>query len=94
MNQEVLFPRVISVLVHDPCTRHVTFEAFMDTADCLGCVRLKVKDDHLIGKDDLCAWACIRLDRLQTGYRFIHLLDGTGLASPGVLLVRVSKTLS
>lgn len=53
--------------------------------------RLKVKDDRSIGKDNLLAWACVRLDRLKPGYRFIHLLDATGLPSSGALLVRVSK---
>jgi hypothetical protein len=41
----------------------------------------------------LAAWACIRLDRLQQGYRFIRLLDYKGLASNGLLLVKIEKTL-
>jgi hypothetical protein len=41
----------------------------------------------------LAAWACIRLDRLQQGYRFIRLLDAKGLASVGLLLVKIEKTL-
>lgn len=49
-------------------------------------------DDRSIGKDSMLAWACIRLDRLQPGYRFIHLLNSTGVSSPGALLVHVSKT--
>jgi phosphatidylinositol phospholipase C, delta len=55
--------------------------------------RVKVKDDN-IGKDTLAAWACIRLDRLKSGYRFIHLLDANGMESSGVLLVRVTKVFS
>ena len=55
--------------------------------------RIKIKDDN-IGKDTLAAWACIRLDRLKTGYRFIHLLDERGMESSGVLLVRVVKVFS
>ena len=54
--------------------------------------RFKVQDDE-IGKDDLAAWACIRLDRLQSGYRFVHLMDAAGSASQGVLLVNIDKIL-
>lgn len=40
------------------------------------------------------AWACIRLDRLQPGYRFIQLMDMTGHAVPeGRLFVKVTKKL-
>lgn len=47
--------------------------------------------DDEFGRDDLAAWACFRLDRLQTGYRLIHLFDAEGVQSKGVLLVRVTK---
>ena len=56
------------------------------------CLRFKVQDDE-IGKDDLAAWACIRLDRLRTGYRLVHLLDAAGKQSEGVILVGIEKTL-
>ncbi|KAL1631620.1 hypothetical protein SLS54_000382 [Diplodia seriata] len=52
--------------------------------------RFKVMDDEF-GRDDLAAWACFRLDRLQTGFRLIHLFDAGGVQSKGVLLVRVTK---
>ena len=55
--------------------------------------RFKMQDDR-IGQDDLAAWACIRLDRLRGGYRFVHLLDGAGFESKGVLLVYIQKTLT
>ncbi|KAH8160261.1 hypothetical protein CIB48_g7976 [Xylaria polymorpha] len=55
-------------------------------------VRFLVKDDE-IGRDDLAAWMCIRLDRLRSGYRFVKLLTAKGKVSPGVLLVKVEKTL-
>ena len=55
--------------------------------------RFKIQDDK-IGQDDLAAWACIRLDRLRDGYRFVHLLDGAGFGSKGVLLVYIEKTLT
>lgn len=59
----------------------------------LSFIRIKVKDDNF-GKDTLAAWACIRLDRLKVGYRFIHLLDEKGMESSGVLLVRIIKVFS
>jgi len=41
---------------------------------------------------DLAAWACVRLDRLRPGYRFVHLLDAQGNTTQGKLLVKVEKT--
>ncbi len=58
----------------------------------LGFVRFTVRDDEL-GHDDLAAWACVRLDRLRSGYRFIHLSDCDGRMTDGVVLVRVTKVL-
>lgn len=55
--------------------------------------RFKIHDDE-IGKDDLAAWACIRLDRLQEGFRFIHLLNARGEQTRGLLLVKITKSLS
>ncbi|OBR13961.1 Phosphoinositide phospholipase C [Colletotrichum higginsianum IMI 349063] len=56
-------------------------------------VRFTVRDDE-IGRDDLAAWAAIRLDRLRCGYRFVHLMDCEGRLTEGVVLVRVTKKLS
>ena len=58
----------------------------------LAFVRFLVKDDE-IGRDDLAAWACVRLDRLKSGWRFVHLLDQEGAVSEGALLVFVEKKL-
>ncbi|KAK2608794.1 hypothetical protein QQS21_002651 [Conoideocrella luteorostrata] len=55
-------------------------------------VRFMVRDDEL-GIDDLAAWACVRLDRLGQGFRFIHLLDAKGRLTEGTILVKVEKTL-
>lgn len=52
--------------------------------------RLKIEDEGLV-KDKLAAWACIRLDRLQQGYRFIDLKDAYGKPSAGKLLVKIEK---
>ncbi|KIW22837.1 hypothetical protein, variant 5 [Cladophialophora immunda] len=65
-----------------------------DVLQELSFIRLKLMDDRSIGKDNLLAWACIRLDRLQQGYRFIHLLDSSGMPSRGALLVHVCKRTS
>ncbi|KAI0836417.1 PLC-like phosphodiesterase [Hypoxylon sp. FL0890] len=59
----------------------------------LSFVRFLIKDDE-IGRDDLAAWACVRLDRLRSGYRFVHLLDREGRESAGVILVKVDKKLT
>jgi hypothetical protein len=53
--------------------------------------RIKVENEGY-ARNDLAAWACIRLDRLQTGYRFIKLFDAKGIATNGILLVRIEKT--
>lgn len=55
--------------------------------------RFKVMDDERIS-DDLAAWACFRLDRLQPGIRMLHLYNSNGVVSKGVLLVRIHKTVS
>ena len=60
----------------------------------LSFVRFLVKDNEMMQRDDLAAWACVRLDRLREGYRFVHLMDTKGLETEGVLLVRVEKKLS
>jgi hypothetical protein len=54
---------------------------------------MKVMDDEPL-KDDLAAWACIRVDRLQPGYRFIHLFNAQGEQTDGLLFVYVTKTFS
>ncbi|KAI5808255.1 PLC-like phosphodiesterase [Peziza echinospora] len=74
----------------------------VEGAEMLGFVRFKVNDEEF-GKDDLAAWACVRLDRLRQGYRFVRLLDTkgrrTGSGKRGgkgeaVLLVRVRWSFS
>lgn len=54
--------------------------------------RFKVEDETRYYRDVLAAWACIRLDRLRQGYRFIELMDAKGNASDGKLFVRIEKT--
>ncbi|KAH7028159.1 phosphatidylinositol-specific phospholipase C [Microdochium trichocladiopsis] len=59
----------------------------------LAFVRFLVKDEE-IGRDDLAAWACVRLDRLKSGYRWVHLFSKDGRVSGGAVLVFVEKTLA
>ncbi|KAL7903197.1 putative phospholipase C [Trichoderma sp. SZMC 28014] len=53
-------------------------------------VRFTIRDDE-IGRDELAAWACVRLDRLGQGYRFVHLRNTKGAATDGALLVKIEK---
>lgn len=64
-----------------------------DVVDQLSFLRIKVMDDHSFAKDELIAWTCIRLDKLKTGVRFVHLLDVEGEPCEGVLLVVIEKQL-
>ncbi|KAK4192580.1 putative 1-phosphatidylinositol-4,5-bisphosphate phosphodiesterase [Podospora australis] len=58
----------------------------------LSFVRFKVEDSSSM-RDNLVAWACIRLDRLQPGYRVIDLFHHTRRPSPGQLFVKIEKVL-
>jgi len=70
----------------------MTFPTVGRVVEELSFVRFKVEDSK-IAQDDLAAWACIRLDRLQQGYRFVHLFDAKGQATTGLLLVKIEKKL-
>jgi hypothetical protein len=50
-------------------------------------------DDDTFSRDNLVAWACYRLSRLQTGIRTMRLYDCEGQPTSGMLLVRISKNL-
>lgn len=70
----------------------LAFERVPGVVPELTFVRFLVKDDE-IGRDDLAAWAAIRLDRLRSGYRFVHLFTAKGADCPGAVLIKVEKTL-
>ncbi|KAK5626595.1 hypothetical protein RRF57_002310 [Xylaria bambusicola] len=70
----------------------LAFERVAGVVPELTFVRFLVKDDE-IGRDDLAAWAAFRLDRLRSGYRFVHLITAKGAVSPGAILVKVEKVL-
>ena len=60
-----------------------------DTSLC----RFKIEDAGFVSSPTV-AWACIRLDRLRQGYRFIPIFDVMGNpVEGGKLLVKISKVL-
>lgn len=69
------------------------FKEIPGLVDELTFVRFTVRDDE-IGRDALAAWACVRLDRLGEGYRFVHLLNSEGRLTDGVVLVKVETRLT
>ncbi|KAL2002753.1 hypothetical protein VTN02DRAFT_6032 [Thermoascus thermophilus] len=71
----------------------LTFSTAPGVVEKLSFLRFIVKDDEF-GRDDLAAWACVRLDRLQGGYRLVHLFDAKGRKSEGFLLVKITKVIS
>lgn len=73
--------------------QELTFKDVAGIVDELTFARFTVRNDE-IGRDELVAWACVRLDRLGEGYRFVHLLDAEGVETEGLLLIRVSKKLA
>ena len=68
------------------------FERIPAVVPELSFVRFLVRDNIEFARDPLAAWACVRLDRLKQGYRFVHLLDAHGLETEAVVLVKVSMT--
>jgi hypothetical protein len=74
------------------CTwdQKLEFTGVQGVVEKLTFVRFKIHDEEF-GKDDLAAWACIRLDRLQEGPRVVRLFDAEGRHSRGVILVRITK---
>ncbi|KAK3302093.1 uncharacterized protein B0T15DRAFT_404426 [Chaetomium strumarium] len=73
--------------------QELRFERVPGVVPELSFVRFQVLDDEL-GRDDLAAWACVRVDRLREGYRFVHLVDADGVESDGAVLVKVAMKLT
>jgi hypothetical protein len=44
--------------------------------------------NDVVGPDVMTAWACVRLDRLRLGYRFLRLHDKDGMPSKGIILIK------
>ncbi|KAL2141364.1 hypothetical protein VTI28DRAFT_2494 [Corynascus sepedonium] len=70
----------------------LNFEGVPGVVPELSFVRFLVRDDE-VGRDSLAAWACVRVDRLREGYRFVHLVDAEGVETEGTLLVKVGLKL-
>ncbi|KAL2126846.1 hypothetical protein VTI74DRAFT_133 [Chaetomium olivicolor] len=68
------------------------FEGIPGVVPELSFVRFVVRDDE-VGRDSLAAWACVRVDRLRQGYRFVHLVDAQGVESEGAVLMKVEVKL-
>ncbi|KAM7187125.1 PLC-like phosphodiesterase, TIM beta/alpha-barrel-containing domain containing protein [Naviculisporaceae sp. PSN 640] len=70
---------------------------FLDVTNVLeqvSFIRFKVEDTSSTTnlRDELSSWACIRLDRLQPGYRWVDLYHPiTRAKTPGQLFIRVDK---
>ncbi|KAK7959759.1 uncharacterized protein PG986_004613 [Apiospora aurea] len=47
-----------------------------------------------VGRDPLLGWACIRLDRLRTGYRIVRLFDPDNKRNAAALLVKIDMAVS
>ncbi|KAJ4268741.1 hypothetical protein NW762_002809 [Fusarium torreyae] len=78
--------------VADFSGERLEFPVVPHLVDELSWVRFTVRDDE-IGRDDLAAWACVKLDRLGHGYRFIHLMDCEGRVTDGAIFVKIEKKL-
>lgn len=71
----------------------LVFEGIKDVAEeKLSFVRIKIHDEEF-GRDDMAAWACVRIDRVQEGWRAVRLFDSRGKHSKGIILVKVEKKL-
>ncbi|KAK3900500.1 PLC-like phosphodiesterase [Staphylotrichum tortipilum] len=64
------------------------FQAVPGVVPELSFVRFQVKNDEF-GPNSLALWACVRVDRLRRGTRFMHLIDREGVETEGALLVQV-----
>lgn len=67
------------------------FKAIPGVVEGLSFVRFVVRDDESFRRDDLAAWACVRLDRLRLGYRFVRMMDAKGQETDGLIFVKVMK---
>ncbi|KAI1809355.1 PLC-like phosphodiesterase [Poronia punctata] len=74
--------------------RELRFQGVDKVEESLSFVRFRVEHEQsrmLVLSETFSSWACIRLDRLATGYRLISLIDQNGNDTKGVLLVKVFK---
>ncbi|KAI0975786.1 PLC-like phosphodiesterase [Xylaria arbuscula] len=74
--------------------RELCFKGIPRIEESLSFVRFRVEHEEsrfFPLSETFAGWACIRLDRLATGYRLIPLLDLDGVETKGLLLVKVLK---
>ncbi|KHN94272.1 1-phosphatidylinositol-4,5-bisphosphate phosphodiesterase 1 [Metarhizium album ARSEF 1941] len=72
--------------------RQLEFAGITNVVPELSFVRFRIGDDTRLSTSIL-AWACIRLDRLRPGYRYIPLMDMEGTPIPhGALYVKIEKS--
>ncbi|KAI8627933.1 PLC-like phosphodiesterase [Xylariaceae sp. FL1651] len=78
----------------DPSNRELCFMGIHKVVETLSFVRFRIENEQSrvpYLKETFAGWACIRLDRLATGYRLVPLLDRDGNETEGILLVKVLK---
>ncbi|KAK2608468.1 hypothetical protein QQS21_003038 [Conoideocrella luteorostrata] len=77
----------------DESKNQLNFTGITNVVPELSFVRFRILDDSQT-RNSILAWACIRLDRLRSGYRFVRLMSMKG--SPihhGGLFVKIDKKL-
>ncbi|KAK4218157.1 PLC-like phosphodiesterase [Rhypophila decipiens] len=81
--------------------QELVFKGIKGVVPELSFVRFLVKDNASLARDSLSSWACVRVDRLRSGYRFLGLFKGeteddgevSGELSEGGIWVKVEKRL-
>ncbi|GKT50975.1 1-phosphatidylinositol 4,5-bisphosphate phosphodiesterase 1 [Colletotrichum spaethianum] len=48
--------------------------------------------NDVVSQSGMSAWACVRLDRLRLGYRFVRLLNRDGMPTRGILFIKTEVT--
>ncbi len=92
--EEVLsFANVPMTVLTPPKSSSSSPSSTAQAASALSFVRFLVKDTGgAMHRDVLLGWAAVRLDRLQQGYRLVHLRDPVqGRPNGAVLLVKIAK---
>lgn len=90
-----------SILISQPHTMgatsvqhcHLSFPYINGVLEELSWVRFQVMHEGFKW-DELAGWACIRLDLLGNGCRFVHMLNGKGMPAEGMILVNVESILT
>ncbi|KAM7192683.1 PLC-like phosphodiesterase, TIM beta/alpha-barrel-containing domain containing protein [Naviculisporaceae sp. PSN 640] len=82
--------------------QELVFRGIKGVVPELSFVRFLVRDNASLARDSLSSWACVRVDRLKSGYRWLGLFEGetgedgevTGeFSREGGILVKIEKRL-